>query len=73
MFTACVTSDLMKEGISRITVELPEDLHEAFLRKCFLAKPRTTMRHRLIEFIAKETGLPVPKLVDRRKLPRRGR
>lgn len=52
----------------RLTIDVPDDLHEAFLRQCFNAKPRTTMKHRIIEFMAKETGKPMPKMVDRRKL-----
>lgn len=52
----------------RLTIDIPEELHELFLRKCFNAKPRTTMKARLIEFIAKDVGKPVPKFIDRRKL-----
>lgn len=62
--------DAMAHGLKRLTIDLPEDLHEAFLRKCFNAKPRTTMKARIIEFIADETGRPMPKLIDRRKLTR---
>lgn len=65
--------DLMSEGFKRLTIDLPEDLHEAFLRKCFDAKPRQTMKQRIIAFVAQETGKPVPKLVDRRKLTREER
>ncbi len=58
----------MAKDFKRFTIDLPPDLHEAFLRKCFNAKPRTTMKHRIIEFIAKETGRPVPEITDKRKL-----
>ncbi len=60
--------DFMAEGFKRLTIDLPEDLHEAFLRKCFNAKPRTTMKEQVIAFIAEQTGKPMPKLIDRRKL-----
>lgn len=56
------------ENTKRLTIELPADLHEAFQRKCFLAKPRVTMKERIIGFIAKETGLPMPEMIDKRKL-----
>jgi hypothetical protein len=54
----------------RLELDIPDDLHEAFLSKCFNAKPRTTMKQKVIEFIAKETGKPVPKMVDKRKMTR---
>lgn len=74
MFTTALPFPAMPQtrpGMTRVTFEIPADMHEAFLRKCFLAKPRTTMRHRFIEFLAKETGLPMPTLIDHRKLPRK--
>lgn len=72
MLTALTFED-MAHGFKRLTIDVPEDLHEAFLRKCFNAKPRVTMKQRIIEFVAKETGKPVPKMVDRRKLTREER
>jgi hypothetical protein len=52
----------------RMTIDVPADLHDAFFLKCFHAKPRVTMKQRIIELIAKETGRPAPKFVDRRKM-----
>ncbi len=65
MVNTVITSDFMPK---RLTIDVPDDLHEAFLRKCFLSKPRETMKQKIIAFIAHETGKPVPKSIDRRKL-----
>jgi hypothetical protein len=62
--------DAMQDGLKRLTIDIPEDLHEMFVRKCFLATPRQTMKQRIIEFIAHEVGREPPKLVDRRKMNR---
>jgi hypothetical protein len=60
----------MAEDDARLTISIPEDLHEAFKTKCFLAKPRVSMTDRIIEFIAREVGREPPKRIDRRKLTR---
>jgi hypothetical protein len=58
------------DDVQRLTIDVPSDLHEAFKTKCFLSKPRVSMKQRLLEYMAKETGRPVPRLIDRRKLTR---
>ena len=73
MMSIALPFDVMADGTKRLTIEVPEDLHEAFLRKCFLEKPRATMKDRIIAFMAAETGKPVPKSIDRRKLTREER
>jgi hypothetical protein len=45
-------------------------LHELFVRKCFLATPRQTMKQRIVDFIAREVGREPPKMVDRRRMTR---
>lgn len=65
MFDTAITLDGMPK---RLTIDVPDDLHEAFLRKCFLASPRQTMKEKIIAFMAHETGKPMPKMIDRRKL-----
>ncbi len=73
MFTTALTFVRMATGNTRLTIDVPDDIHEAFKVKCFLAKPRTNMKDRLVAFMAAETGKPVPKFVDRRKLTREQR
>ena len=68
MFPAIAFSGMTaRSGEKGIAFTVPEDLHEAFLRHCFLATPRTTMKQEFIAFMAKKTGLPVPEFVDGRK------
>ena len=55
------------DRMKRLTIDIPDELHEAFFLKCVTAKPRMTMKQRMIEFIAKDTGKPVPKVADGRK------
>lgn len=52
----------------RMTIDVPADLHDAFFLRCFQAKPRVTMKQRIIELIAKETGRPAPVTVDKRRM-----
>lgn len=42
-----------KETTVRVTVDLPESLHEAFSRMCFLSKPKLRM-NRVIEGLVRE-------------------
>lgn len=70
MRKTALSSGPMADGMKRLTIELPEDLHDAFFQQSVLSRPRRTMRERIVEFIAKETGRPIPKMVDRRKLTR---
>ena len=63
----------MRTNEARLTITLPEDLHEAFKTKCFLAKPRISMTDKILEFVARDVGREPPKLVDKRKLNREQR
>lgn len=63
----------MRNDEARLTITLPEDLHEAFKTKCFLAKPRVSMTDRLVEFVARDVGREPPKRIDKRKLSRKER
>ncbi len=56
-----------RPGEKGIAFVVPADLHEAFLRHCFLSTPRTTMKQEFIAFMAGVTGMPVPEFVDGRK------
>lgn len=63
----------MRPGNKRLTIDVPEDVHEAFKRYCFLKKPRVDMKDVMVAFICKTVGMPVPEDVDRRKLPKSDR
>lgn len=73
MLATVLPCAVMAQDSKRLTIDIPADLHDAFFLKCVTAKPRTTMKNRVIEFIAKEVGKPVPKIVDRRKMTREQR
>ncbi len=42
----------------RITIDLPEDLHETFSTKCFLNKPRLRMNAVVLDLIREWVGKP---------------
>jgi hypothetical protein len=57
----------------RLTVEVPEDIHQAFLIKSLTEKPRRSMKDRLVAFMASQVGIAYTPAVDRRKLNRKQR